>query len=272
MTVKSLLRVLLSLATSASGSLRIVVAVKSRGQITRDCRTISALGVVLWLLQKIWLTMSKTVGVELDEIADLSHAVEQQLRRLDAAKHLGREAPQRKAAPAAAPAKFPFRGLGKAWRSKSPIPNFDTQDDTQEDTSDPPYIPKLLKKEEIPKPGVESLWTCYKAAREAKREARLQQSERRAIDPASPGKASGHEEGTNSGQWRRRWETTPRGQRATLLSETEQLLVSQLAKADISAKERRRVLSQLSSLPFERQGMILECSKAISGGKSERTV
>ncbi|KAK4454899.1 hypothetical protein QBC34DRAFT_103512 [Podospora aff. communis PSN243] len=278
MMVKSLLRLLLRLASSLSGSQRIMVAVKGRGRITRHCRTLSALGVILCFLQKVWLTMSKTAGAELDDVANLSHDVEQQVRRAEAEgrRRLGREVPKPQApAPSLEPepVKLPLRRLAKGFLVRSPGPNLATEDDHREDdTPDPPqpYVPKLLKKDEMPKPGAESPWTRHKTAREAK-EARLQQTERRAVDTASPGKPSSREEVSTSPQWRRRWETTPRGQRAMLLSEKEQALVSQLAKGDMSAKEKRRIHGQLSSLPVERQEMIIECSKSIGGGESKKT-
>jgi hypothetical protein len=222
----------------------------------------SALEVILPLLQKMWLTMSKMTGAKLDEITDLSREIEQKMRKSEGweVSKKDSESPILKE-PLPTP-KAPFFSLGKARRFKPHGSGGPTKDTTNLPRL---YIPKLLTADEMPDPEVESPWFFHQSKREARESQQLQQAK---ANRASASQSSSQTEAPNAAIWQKRWDTTPRSQRVSLLNVDEQRLVSQLAGADISAKDKRKVFSQLSATPVERQRMIIECSKAMESGKA----
>jgi hypothetical protein len=64
-----------------------------------------------------------------------------------------------------------------------------------------------------------------------------------------------------------RWDYTPRGQRIELLDPEAKELALQLSRADLTAREKRSVISRVTNLNPEQQSKVWECSRAVEQTK-----
>src|SRR5207247_2663212 len=81
----------------------------------------------------------------------------------------------------------------------------------------------------------------------------------------SPGSTAQTGDIISPAAWQRQWQLTPRSRRVELLSAGEQQLVAELAKPDLTAKDKLRSFSQLKALPYYRQRAVLECCETLQG-------
>ncbi|KAI9656830.1 MAG: hypothetical protein M1821_003469 [Bathelium mastoideum] len=234
----------------ADVNIGIMTTSRSRLKGKREDRQISALSVILPVLNKIWSTFADSKA-PLDEIAGLSCSIEHGLREkgakeLDSLGEPGKGIPSMEASKTSShPTKLRggrfhafMESLGSVREPEASKPKPATKGSQA----------KSKSVEESPRP---SPWFEYQSHAQE----RQLQDRRQNESNSNPEQTAARRE--------KQWHLTHRSRRTGLLSSEEQTLACELAKERQTAKEKRALLHQLLSLPPDRQKEILECMETI---------
>ncbi|KAL9093980.1 MAG: hypothetical protein Q9165_003650 [Trypethelium subeluteriae] len=242
----------------------IVTLSRSSFKSKREDRHISALSVILPVLNKIWSTFADS-ETPLDEIARLSCSIERGLREKGAKEfdYLGQ----------------PGNGIPPVEASKSPSNPIKLRGGRF-----PAFIESKKTRSTILGRGREPEASRIKAASKSS-----QAKSRSAEEPPHQSPWFEHQSHAQKGQLQhqrqekgnsnseqtaasreKQWHLTHRSRRVELLSPEEQTLACKLAKERQTAKEKRELLHQLLSLPSDRQKEILECMETIKQTQSSK--
>lgn len=256
--VLSLLEILLTILKGGADVKTVIVV----GKILKEAREMSAMSVILSLLSKIWSLMLKNPLDKLDDLAEQACLIEQSLNEkggfiVDNRLTYVLESVSESLAEPQDSRKRWTKGqrMGKSYFSKADNATGTSKTSVRK-IHRQPWSSGVVREPQSPS---QSPWFQHKHRYE------------KVLSQEMSGKSETTTERSVASkiEWQKQWQLTHRSRRVELLSEEQQRLVAELAKPDQTSRDKRRTLLQLSTLPYERQKEVLDCSEVMKSAQSQ---